>query len=441
MFHGLRIWVLCLATMGCGSPTTSAPPSERPAYAGPPRPNSVVYLVDTLRADHLGAYGYDKDTSPHIDAFAAQGLLFERAIAPDTCTVGSAPSLLSGQYTVTHGVDDFGKRVNAAVPLLQTELHRHGYATGSFITNINAGAAAGLDRGFDLVHDAIADFRQKDALRTVPLAAIDSWLSTVGERPFLLYVHTAEPHRPYLPPTEYAERFVTPYEGPVTGVFRGARGYEHASTAADIQHVQELYDAEIALADAGFGSLLALLERKGYGNNTLVVFTSDHGEELYDHKGWNHGHTVHEELAHIPLVVTGPGVPSGRRVPGLVSLIDIAPSLLHWVGIEVPPSFEGAVLTRPHPDRMVFTRSSFSPRKMAVRQGHWSLHRDEHGQYALYDLRVDPDEHRSVATEHPEPLRQLSAALEQWASGQVQRPTRTLTDEETERLRVLGYIE
>ena len=81
-------------------------------------------------------------------------------------------------------MDDFGKRVNAAVPLLQTELHRHGYATGSFITNINAGAAAGLDRGFDLVHDAIADFRQKDALRTVPLAAIDSWLSTVGERPF-----------------------------------------------------------------------------------------------------------------------------------------------------------------------------------------------------------------------------------------------------------------
>ena len=136
----------------------------------------------------------------------------------------------------------------------------------------------------------------------------------------MLYVHTAEPHRPYLPPPEYVKRFVTPYDGPVTGVFRGTKGYEHASTPKDVRHVQELYDAEIAFADAGFGSLLDLLDRNGHGKNTIVVFTSDHGEELYDHKGWNHGHTVHEELAHIPLIINGPNVPSGSRVQDLVSL-------------------------------------------------------------------------------------------------------------------------
>jgi len=441
MVYGLRFRFIWILGAGCASQVVPDAASERAAYTGPPRPNMVVYLVDTLRADHLGVYGYEKNTSPNLDAFAAGGTVFERAIAPDTCTVGSAPSLLSGQYTVSHGVDDFGKQVDVEVPLLQSELQRYGYATGSFITNINAGPAAGLDRGFDTVHDAIADFRQVDAQRTVPIKAIEAWLGGIGERPFLLYVHTAEPHRPYRPPPEYSARFVTPYDGPVSGVYRGTNGYEHASTPADVQHIHQLYDAEVAFADAGFGALLNVLERMGHSEDTVVVFTSDHGEELYDHKAWNHGHTVHEELAHIPLIIRGPNLPSGERKSQLVSLIDIAPTLLQLADVDVPASFEGLSLTQPMADRMVFTRSSFTPRKTSVRQGHWSLHRDEQGRYALYDLRTDPDEHAAVTDQHPAVVHTLSVALNQWRSGQIQRPARSLTDEETERLRVLGYIE
>lgn len=441
MVNGLRLCFLWMLGIGCAPQLGPSPTPQRPAYTGPPRPNIVVYLVDTLRADHLGVYGYGKKTSPNLDAFAAKGVVYERAIAPDTCTVGSAPSLLSGQYTVSHGVDDFGKRVASDVPLLQSELQRHGYATGSFITNVNAGPAAGLDRGFDTVHDAIADFRQVNAQRTVPLKAIEDWLSGVKNRPFLLYVHTAEPHRPYRPPAEFSERFVTPYSGPISGVYRGPNGYEKASTAADVQHIHQLYDAEVAFADAGFGALLALLERKGQRDNTIVVFTSDHGEELYDHKSWNHGHTVHEELAHIPMVIQGPTLPAGRRIPHLVSLIDIAPTLLELVDLSIPKTFEGLPLTQSNADRMVFTRSSFVPRKTSVRQSYWSLHRDENGHYSLYDLRTDPDEHTAVTEQHSAVVDVLSKALEQWRSGQVERPTRALTNEETERLRVLGYIE
>ena len=197
-FRRIIRWMLLLGCMMVRTQAVVLVPEPRAPYAGPPRPNVVLYLIDTLRADHLGTYGYGRD-SPHIDQWAQGALVFETAIAPDTCTLGSTPSLMSGQTTVRHGVDTFGKQVDPNLPLLSSLLNEAGYATGSFITNINAGPTPGLDRGFDHVHDAIKTFKDSTALRTLPFNPIQSWLTGLDERPFFLYVHTSEPHRPYTP--------------------------------------------------------------------------------------------------------------------------------------------------------------------------------------------------------------------------------------------------
>ena len=438
---GLSVRLLCLLVWMAGCTSTSAPPSPRSAYTGSPRPNVVIYLVDTLRADRLGTYGYAKDTTPHMDAFAKTGVVFENAIAPDTCTVGSAPSLLTGQYTVTHGVDAFGKQVASDVPMLQTLLDASGYECGSFITNVNAGPSVGLDRGFRTLHDAVRTFRDRKALRTVPLPAIETWLDGVDTRPFFLYVHTAEPHRPYTPPSPWKENFDDGYTGEITGVYRGKNGYEHAKTPQDRAHVRALYDGEVAFADAGFGALLQALEQRGLRENTVIVLTSDHGEELFDHGGWNHGHSVYRELAHIPLIVSGPGIPAGVRVPELVSLVDVTPSVLERVKVKGSAGFEGRSLWKPDPERAVFTRSSYLPRKAAMRKGEWTLIQNEREETSLFHRGRDPLELTDVSGLFPQRVASMRAQLRAWLAGQTHRPVRALSAEETERLRLLGYIE
>jgi len=405
------------------------------------RPNIVIYLIDTLRADHLTPYGYPRPTSPHIDAFAKTGTLFEHALSSDTCTLGAIPSLLTGQSTLTHGVDLFGKSVEPNTPMIQTALSNAGYDTASFITNLNAGPAAGLHRGFNHLHDAIKTFEDVEALRTVPLNALETWF---GERPqqkpFFLYVHTAEPHRPYTPPSPFRERLSTDYSGDITGVFRGETGYSTAKTEEEVAHVRALYDGEIAFADAGFQSFLSLLEQNGLTDNTLVVLTSDHGEELVDHGGWNHGHTVHRELVHVPLIVSGPGFePARQSTP--VSLLDVATTVLEAASVPVPVSFEGRSLHRPEPHRPLFTRSSFLPRQAAIRQDGFTLIQDGTGRLRLYDQTADPNEERDVSAQYPDRTEQMRTALSEWLTGGKNRPSRAMTEEERARLKALGYLE
>ena len=425
--------------------------ARQPSSPAISRPNVVLYLIDTMRADRVGAYGYERPTSPNLDRLAEGGARFERVYAQDSRTLGSVASLLTSLHTPSHGLTDFGDRIGPDVVTLAQVLDASGYATGSFITNGNAGTLTNLDRGFRHFHDEIKSFRDRNALRTLPERALFDWLDGLGDGPFFAYVHTAEPHRPYIPPPPYDLMFDPQYTGPITGFFKGKDGYRHARASEDVAHVGALYDGEIRFADEAASRLLHGLEERGLLERTVVIFTSDHGEELHDRGGWNHGHTLYEELIHVPLLASGPGIPAGVRIDVPVQLIDVAPTILELAGVSPPASFEGESflgLLRGRDDEHFRKRANFSmstqkPHKVAVIEDRWKAIASDDGRFELYDLARDPNEQTDLSAQEPQQAARLRAQIESWRNHEraATPESRPLSRDDEERLRNLGYIE
>lgn len=429
------------------------------ACAPPPevdeRPNVVLYLIDTLRADRVGLYGYDRPTSPVMDSLGSGGAVFERAYAADTRTLGSVPSLLASLETPSHGMREYGDKLPEDVVTLAGIFRAEGYDTASFVTNMVAGPMTGLDRGFAHFHDAIKSFANRKARRTFPGSAFTGWLDRIHagrDAPFFAYVHTAEPHMPYIPPPRLLRLFEEGYEGKVTGYYGGEHGFRHATSPEDMAHVNALYDAEVRLADEALGKMLARLEERGLLENTFVIVTSDHGEELRDHGGWRHGHSAYDELLRVPLIMSGPGLPAGRRLKELVTLLDVAPTILELTGTPIPEAFQGTgqldLITGRRPEvlegKAIFTRTTEAPARAVMIQDRWKCIFTEGGAVELYDLEDDPGETRDLAEVEEERATALFARLRGWMEGSAtgrQAPRMELTEEDIEGLRALGYVE
>lgn len=445
----LALTVPCVPLGGCGS---EPPGAASGASRAPSSPNVILYLIDTLRADHLGAYGHSRPTSPYIDDLAASGVVFDPAYSQDSKTLGSVASLLTSLHVPSHGITKFGHRIAPDVVTLAEALGPAGYETGSFITNVNAGRLPNLDRGFDHFHDAIKSYHDRDALRTLPEKALFAWIDGLGDRPFFAYVHTAEPHRPYIPPPPYGRMFDPDYRGTVTGYFKGAHGYGRASDAVDVNHVSALYDGEIRFADDAVRRLLDGLAVRGLHERTVLILTSDHGEELHDRGGWNHGHSLYDELIRVPLIFAGPGIPAGRRITQPVQLVDVAPTILEIAKAPVPESFEGQSLWAQIQGgdragvaaRDVFSMTTRAPHQISVVRGRWKAIRKGDGSLELYDLASDPRERDDRSKQEAELAASLRRSIEDWQEARPLRASRgdvVLEREHEERLRTLGYIE
>lgn len=316
--------------------------------AGGPKPlNVIIIAVDTLRADHLGCYGYSRDTSPNIDDLAARGVLCERCISPAPWTLPSFSSVFTSLYPTQHGAETVHSTLRESVPTLAGILKDHGYATGAVINAPALKPAYGVNRGFDHYHmtpeeGRIADGTTRDALR---------WLDAIGQEPFLAFVHYFDPHLSYSPPEPYGKKFTGDYESPI-GYSFNLEGFSRVRdsmfvqmqqlTQADRDRIVDLYDGEIAFTDAAIADLLGGLDERGLLENTLIVFLSDHGEEFFEHGGFEHGHSLYQELIHVPLFFCLPGrLPEGVRLSRPVRLIDVAPTILDFLNIEPPPHYEG----------------------------------------------------------------------------------------------------
>ncbi len=349
----------------------------------------------------------------------------------------------------------FGKQISLNIKTLAQILTDSGYQTGTFITNINAGKLAGLDRGFEHYHDAIKTFSHKDALRSFPKKAFFDWLDQRRKEPFFAYIHTAEPHRPYIPPAPYSTMFNPGYQGRITGYYRGKNGYRTAKSPEDREQVTALYDGEIRFADDAVADLLEGLEHRGLRKNTIIILTSDHGEELGERGGWNHGHTAYDELLRVPLIFSGPlaDIPAGRRIKMPVQLIDVAPTILEIAGLLKEPDFEGESLfglmrgqNREHfENRAVYAATTQQPRKMAMIQESWKLILNPTFRF-LFNLSQDPEERSNLFNLEKTQARNLAKNLRAWAvrskriHDQQVSVQKALSDEDKERLRSLGYI-
>jgi arylsulfatase A-like enzyme len=421
--------------------------------ASPRRPASAVVLVsvDTLRADHLGCYGYGKPTSPEIDRFSREAVLFRRVVAHASSTLPSHASMLTSLLPAHHGAS-FKKRsaLRAGVPTLAEALRRAGFATASFNGGGQVHRTWGLDRGFEVyvsATDASETEVGRDTMRQ-QVAAAEPWLKKAGERPFFLFLHTYEVHHPYTPTPERLARMESGYSGTLPDrisyrLLERINTGEKALRPGDLEHIVATYDAEILGADAGFGELVRLLRRLGRYDSTLVVFTSDHGEAFGERGrvGW-HGDTLYDEQLRVPLIVKLPGGRlGGATVQDQVRCIDFAPTVLSVLGLPVPPEFSGAAIDFQgravgHPPWAVANIDG-SSQELAVSTSRWKWYEGR-----LYDLVEDPGERRDVAPLHPDVDRDLSGkllAMLRSREAAMTTPVQVQADVQ-EQLRALGYV-
>ncbi|MCP3960108.1 MAG: sulfatase [bacterium] len=461
-----------------------APAPRLPSAPFEPR-NVILISIDTLRADHLGCYGYARETSPRIDRLAAESVLFELAIAQAPSTLPSHASMFSSLWPAHHGA--YFMRREALPPSVLTlaeVLRENGYRTAAFTGGGQMAPEFGLDQGFDLyeVLGATADTGQ-----TVKRAA--EWLAEGGE-PFFLFVHTYEVHHPYTPRGDLLARFAGDYRGDLGSriskeLLLEINAGERRIDEDDLAYIAAAYDAEIFSMDAAVGRLLDILRERGLYDDSILVLTSDHGEELGEHGtvGW-HSHTLYDELLKVPLIIKLPGSRhAGARVGAQVRSIDISPTILELLHLGPRAEFEGVGLesrmedpdgarhlpaisqqdTGPeadhtslrtgrwklYPNRLfeisrVGDPQGGSPRNIAGRlryywaRANWATAPDR-----LFDVAGDPQEEVDVAGRERavrRRLQSLRASLLE-ARNVPERQPATPDEETLERLRALGYVD
>lgn len=421
------------------------------ASHGPP-PAVVLVSIDTLRPDHLGCYGYSRPTSPEIDRFRKEAVLFREVVAHASSTLSSHASIFTSLLPAHHGAsihDRSGLRPD--VPVLAELLRNAGFATASFNGGGQLYPIWGLGRGFD-VYESSAEAEDEelgaDTLRE-RLAAATPWIESVREKPFFLFLHTYEVHHPYTPTPERLAAMETGYAGRLPGrisirLLEKINSGRKALEPGDLEHIVAAYDAEISSADAGFAELLALLRRLGRYDSSLIVLMSDHGEAFGERGrvGW-HGDTLYDEQIRIPLIVRLPGGRlRGRAVDRQVRGIDVAPTILSLLGLPIPREFSGVAIdiagrAAGHPPWAVASIDG-SPNELAVRTSRWKWY-----QGRLYDLVADPGETTDVAARHAAIAEDLEGRL--LALLKARAPAgRTPVEVDSrmrERLKALGYVE
>jgi arylsulfatase A-like enzyme len=334
--------VLVLAACGAPSPSTDG------SF------NLVILSIDTLRPDHLGCYGYHRNTSPNLDLLARRSAVFDQAVTVHVTTAPAHGSILTGRYPGGHGILRNGMRLTEGVPTLADHLGDRGWATGGFVSGWTLQRHTGLDRGFSIYDDRLGEPRYGAGARRAGIAttgAALAWLENrirADER-FFLFLHVFEPHWPYEPPAEDALQFL-PGQSELTTLGKPlnlARLLElNRLSEPEQAEFTARYDGEILVADRLLGHLLGLLETMDAVGNTVLIVLSDHGETLFERE-WtmDHGARPYEEQVRVPLILHIPGDRSaGRRVPDQVSLIDITPTVLDILGIEPPEGVQGRSL-------------------------------------------------------------------------------------------------
>jgi len=408
----------------------------------------VLVSIDTLRRDHVGAYGYARPTTPRLDELARGGILCEDAVSTSSWTLPAHLSMLTSADPSRHGGTDMRHGFNRRIPTLAATLQHAGFATQAITSHLYVSSVYGLHEGFDHL-----DFRQ-DRRATEVADRATAVLDRVGDRPFLLFLHFYDPHWHYDPPDETRRLFETPYSGSLTGVWADFSKRDRANvSAADLAHLLALYDGEIRYTDNELGRVLDHLAARGLGRGTLVFVTSDHGEEFLEHGSWEHQKTLYEEVIRIPLMLAGPGV-VGRREAAQATLLDVMPTVLAWTGVAPQGPLEGKSLLAPPGERDAYGETDHTTDgtpKLFLRGGggRWktilSLSRDgrEVRQEDWFDLASDPGEGRSVPPTAGVAETIRRRAVERWRAGRGEgtgAPSVKLTPDQVERLRALGYV-
>lgn len=461
-------WIAAVALLGLAVPLKEK--LSKPT-------NVILISIDALRADHLGCYGYPKPTSPCIDAFASRNVTFEHACSPQPWTLTSHLSMRTSLYPDTHDVHE-GVTLSHKWQTLAEILKKHGYATGAFVTNSHwLNGTYGHSRGFD-------HYWCRDERGELANAALADFVIKNRAKPMYLFIHYYDVHAggggpdyhlPYYAPDEIRKLFMPnrPH------VFRGGDGVYwstsyllHAEEKGirlndeEVEELRALYDAAVRLADNNLCNLFKMLKKEDVFDNSIIIITADHGEELQDH-----GHFLHfqlyEEVFHVPLIIriprklaqTEPLIKEPQKISGLAGLIDIFPTVLDCLGIPYPenqvqghsllPLMRGGKNARRYAFASEFDLIA-KQNRMAVRDASWKLicTGNKNPRCELYYLPDDPLERVNLADKHPEKVSELRETIDLWKKAnrhmreqsESQENYHGLSDEDRQKLRSLGYI-
>ena len=444
------------------------------------RPNIIFISLDTLRADHLGAWGYKKPTSPFIDRLAFEGVRFSQAFSNSSWTLPAHMSMMTSQYPHVHGVETADVALADSTVTLAELLSGQGFKTGGFISWIYVSKHFGFDRGFDNFHELLPPKKLRDTGAThsyraekITDAAL-KWVKKNHKKQFFLFLHYFDPHVNYDPPAPYDRMFDQYYRGNASGQYEWLKTYisgihkiPEKIKPRDLQYVTALYDGEIRYTDTHIGRLLKGIDSRVGLDNCMVILTSDHGEEFNDH-GSMEGHqwTLYDEVLHIPLIIRFPDRDLASSViEKPVELVDIAPTILDYFHIKKPVGFQGTSLIpiarrqQKQVKPAVFAETMRHTLKVSIRTKRFKLiHTDPmekgknglpvKGGFELYDLINDHTEQRNIFNMKDPLARRLIVKLEEWLGVRPKSKTTEqsrqkvkLSEQDIKRLRSLGYIE
>jgi arylsulfatase A-like enzyme len=402
----------------------------------------MLIILDAASVRHFGAYGYDQGTTPEIDHLAVRGDVFLNAYSPAAYTRAAMLALWTSREPGAQGALE--------APRLGERLAARGVHTAAFVGNPNAGPAYSYDRGFAEVHESYTEGPQAGSFRTL----FPRFLRENRDRRFFAYIHYREPHFPYDPPPEFAERF------PLEKLPRSAATDKHlldsvcgrvgGPTDPDRRDLSRLYDANLAYVDGEIGWLWRQVVAAGIAGTTALVVTADHGEALCEHGFVGHNQQVYDESVHVPLVVRRPGARWSRRHDALASLMDVGPTILGLLGFdEEAAELDGRDLLAKGagelPPRAILSRSAIAPPVFALRDRKYAfIYRPSPDTAELFDRHRDPDETRDLSTTRPDLVRRYRARTQERVDRlghPVVPPPVSDSPELRERLEALGYVE
>lgn len=438
-------------------------------------PNIILVSIDTLRADHLGCYGYKRNTSPHIDYLSSQGVLFENVYAPSPWTLPSHISLLTSLNGVHHQVYNQDEKMDPSIVTLADVLRQNQYFCSAFTGGGFLSPIYGFSKGFDSYTQTGGGILKRDSAERLG-QTVCNWLDRNKDNNFFLFLHTYQPHDPYNSPSPYNTMFLAHnapwrsinllhYLGGKNGVFKPLSPEKRGNIIG-------LYDGEIRYTDEKLVKpLLKKLKQLEIWEQTMIILTSDHGEEFYEHKGWEHGHTLYDELLKVPLVIKFPeGKFAGQRIQGIVRLIDVMPTILDQLNINFAhynldgKSLFPLIKGKEEKDRIFLADlgsnvvGSHIPQKIAINRGKIKLilnHKfskedkefftyppPEIDPVEVYNLEKDALETHNIAEHYPQFVHQLIKQINGlYEQAQKRKKFKPKINERTEQqLRALGYI-
>lgn len=453
-------------------------------------PNILLITIDTLRADHLGCYGYQLDTSPTIDRLAKKGILFTDCAPQWPQTLPSMAALNTGLYPKTMGIKYGGHKLPSSFLLMSEIFSQAGYRTGAVVANFNIGKTFGFNQGFDHFVESWQEMwkeKKRNILfynypgkvkhftnATIMVDQALKWLEeSKNEKPFYLWLHYMDPHGPYLPPKSHAGYFNNKYTAEPVPLeelppYQLQTDDETGLPITDLAFYQAQYDREIRFIDDELGRLFSDIKQYNSDRNTIIILTSDHGESLSEHNYYlEHGKLPYQACAHIPLIIAdNTKLSAGLTFKKPVGLIDVSATILELAGIAIPQHFEGqslAPLMRKKKNAAVpkytFMESgrTIKDTQLTVRYGKWKLIHVRSlknrkvmagTEYELYDIKNDPSEIHNLVTQHPKIVKRLGKVLHDWyTSGprpseqNIEVDINSLDPKAVEMLKSLGYVE